>query len=118
MKILIGGLAAAFMATAALAQTPPATSGPDSAMTPPSSTTMGPMDPATSAPATSSPMTPGPSSTMTPSGPDTSSMSSSGAANATAATEPALTKKNGKWYNGDRRATKDEIAQYQQANPK
>ncbi|WP_426168202.1 hypothetical protein [Sandarakinorhabdus sp. DWP1-3-1] len=111
MKMLIGGLAAAFMATAALAQTPPA-----DPMAGSPSTTTGPTNPSTS------PMTPGsPSSTMTPTDPATGapadSMSSAGTANTTAAMAPSLTKKNGKWWNGDRRATKDEIAQYQRANP-
>ncbi len=86
MKILIGGLAGALMATAALAQTPPA-------------------DPMTSNPATTPPATATPSAEVAP------------PATTETANAPQLVQKDGKWWNGDRKATKAEIAEYQRSRP-
>lgn len=85
MKMLVGGLAAIFMATAALAQTAP----------PP---TTDPMNSPSALP---------PAEATTPP-----------ASGAEAPTGPQLTQKDGKWWNGDRKATRTEIAQYKAANPK
>ena len=84
MKMLIGGLAAVFVATATLAQsTPPPTE---------------PMN---------SPGAVPPADTAAP-----------GAQAAEASAAPQLVQKNGKWWNGDRKATRTEIAQYKAANPR
>jgi hypothetical protein len=85
MKILVSGLAAALMTTAALAQTPPA-------------------DPMSSNPAATPPATPAPPAETAP-------------PVATASNAPALVQKDGKWWNGDRKATKEEIAEYKRGNP-
>ncbi len=91
MKMLICGLAATMLSTAALAQsTPPPPADPMAA--PPASTMSSP-------PAT-------PSAPLTPAAPM-----------ATAETGPTLVQKNGKWWNGDRKATKAEIAEYQRTHP-
>jgi hypothetical protein len=95
MKMLIGGLAAAWMATAVLAQTPPAD-------TPPA-------DPMANTPATMPP-----ASTMTPTDPVPAASEMAPAADTKV---PMLVEKNGKWWNGDRLATKSEIAEYRRTKP-
>ena len=77
MKMLLTGIAAALMATAATAQTPPAD----------------PMAPA--APAT----------TKTPAAPPVTTAPATPDA-------PMLTEKDGKWWNGDRLASKSEVTAY------
>ncbi|MFZ4689014.1 MAG: hypothetical protein ACOYLS_07240 [Polymorphobacter sp.] len=80
MKMLLTGIAAALMATAATAQTPPAD----------------PMAPAA------------PTTTEAPAAPP--------AAEAQAAPDaPMLTEKDGKWWNGDRLASKSEVTAYKKS---
>ncbi len=81
MKILISGLAAAMMTTAAFAQT------------------VTPADPA--APAAMAPMEAAPAADA--------------AAPVAAPADGMLVQKDGKWWNGDREATKTEIAAYKKA---
>ena len=100
MKMLIGGLAAMFVSTAAFAQTAPATGA------------MAPGD-TTQGSSTMAPVTPGQTGTMNPA-PTTDDAAPSG----NMAAAPTLTEKNGEWWNGDRRASKAEIAEYKRSQPK
>lgn len=90
MRMLIYGIAAASMATAVIAQTPPADPMASAPATMPPSSTMIPADPAPPAPVTPA---------------------------AAENTTPVLVKKHGKWWNGERQATEAEIAEFLSANP-
>ena len=100
MKIILAAAIAVTMTTGALAQT------------------VVPATPATEA------MTPAPAATPEPAAPATPAESAAPAAEAAtqvATAGPALVEKKGKWWNGDRRATKAEVAEYKQqlaAQPK
>ena len=91
MKIFITGLAAILVSASAFAQS----ASPADPMAPPA-----PM-------ATPAPMT-------DPAAPITGPMAPSAADPAAA---PLLTEKNGRWWNGDRRATNTEIADYKRSRP-
>jgi hypothetical protein len=69
---------------------------------------------AQSAPTTTEPMTSTPPATETPvQGQSTTPPAAGQSANA-----PALVEKDGVWWNGERRATTAEIAEYRRANPR
>ena len=95
MKIILAAAIAVTMTTGALAQT------------------MGPANPATEA------MAPAPAAAPEPAA--AAPAAEAAPAVEIAAAGPALVEKNGKWWNGDRRATKAEIADFkhtQAAQPK
>ncbi len=87
MKIYIAGLAAALMATAAFAQT----------------TTPAPAPAAPAAPEAMTPATPPADAAPAP------------AADTAMGSAPMLTERGGKWYNGDKPATKTEISAYKKS---
>lgn len=101
MKTILLAATAAFFATAATAQSTPGTTGttsPPSGMSQPGSP-----DSTGTAPT-------GSSSSGTYGNSTTGDAMQSGSANSTG--DVMLTQRNGNWYNGDRRATSEEIAQY------
>ncbi|MBC7504837.1 MAG: hypothetical protein H7267_03805 [Sandarakinorhabdus sp.] len=96
MKMLIGGIAAILTASTVLAQPAPP---------------VGPAAPAAPAPFAD----PAASSAPAPAAP--SAEPAPPAASEQTAIAPILTERNGKWWNGDRKASKAEIAENQRNRP-
>ena len=92
MKMFIGGIVALFVTTAAFAQSAP----PVGAMETPTNTITQPAP-------TGTPNDPA----VSPTGPNSPGST----------TMPMLTEKNGKWWNGERKATDAEIAEYKRSRP-